>query len=205
LQKSVLVEFKVVNSSDQIETQSKSLSAIAIPLAQDTKDFQLTENMLNHNPFPSQSAISLFFSLRQSVVFGFLDRCLAVFMKFCQALVPSICQDAKVFGKITAIVLEQLKIVFAPITESCGDNLGTLSVSNYLRFLGVTLLFATVMPFLTFFGRSIGCSLTSTNMTSNTVSLDWSTFLPGNRNLPERTKAFSTFWMVRQTVASLMP
>ena len=161
--------------------------------------------MLNHNPFSSQGPIAPLFSFRQSMVFGFLERRLAVFMKFCQALISGICQDTEVFGKLTAIVFEQLKIVLASVTESGGDDLSALSVGNYLRFLGVTLLFATIMPFLAFFGRSIGCSLTSTRITSNTVSLAWNAFLPGNRNLPERTRAFSTFRIVRQTVASLTP
>ena len=161
--------------------------------------------MLNQDPFSSQGTIFLFFSLRQGMQLRFLERGLAVFMKICQALVTCVRQNAKVLSEITAIVLEQLKIMFTSITECGGNNLGTLLIRNYLRFLRVTLLFATVMPFLAFFGRSIGCSLTSTRMTSNTVSLAWSAFLPGNRNFPERTKAFSTFWIVRQTVDSLMP
>src|SRR5215211_1061595 len=194
-----------MNRSNQVETQGKSLSAIPIPLTQDAKHFQLPKNMFNHNPFPSQGTISLFLSFRQSVKFRFLERCLTVFMKFCQALVTSIRQNTQVFGKIASIVLEQLKIVFTSIAKGRGNNLSCLSVRNYLRFLGVALLFAAVMPFLAFFGRSIGCSLASTSTTSNTVSLGWSVFLPGNRNLPERTNAFSTFWMVRQTVASLIP
>src|SRR5512141_1458044 len=161
--------------------------------------------MFNQNPFASQGTISLLLSFRQSVILGFLERRLAVFVKFRQALVTSICQNTNLFCKITFIVLEQLKIMFASTTKRRGDNCGTFSVSNYLRFLGVALLFAAVMPFLAFFGRSIGCSLTSTSTTSNTVSLGWSAFLPGKRNLPERTNAFSTFWIVRQTVASLIP
>jgi hypothetical protein len=161
--------------------------------------------MFNQNPFSSQDTISLLLSLRQSVIFGFLERRLTVLVQFRQALVARICQKAKVFGKITSIVLEQLKIVFASITKGGGNNFGTLSVSNYLRFLGMTLLFTAEMPLLAFFGRSTGCSLTSNSTTSKTVSLDWSAFLPGRRNLPERTKMFSTFRMVRQTVASLIP
>ena len=161
--------------------------------------------MLNHNPFGSQDTIFPVFAFGQGMVFGSLERCLAVSMKFGQTLISSIRQDPKVLGEVAAIILEQLKIVLASITKSRGDNFGALAVCNYLRFLGVTLLFAAVMPFLAFFGRSIGCSLTSTRTTSNTVSLAWRVFLPGSRNLPERTRTFSTFWMVRQTVVSLIP
>ena len=149
--------------------------------------------MFNQNPLSCQTPIALFFSFRHIVIFGFFEWCLAVFMKFYQSLISSICQNAKVLCEVTAIVFEQLKIVFASITKSRGNNLSAFSIGNYLCCLGMTLLFATVMPILAFFGRSIGCSLTSTSMTSNTVSLAWSVFLPGNRNLPERTNAFSTF------------
>jgi len=161
--------------------------------------------MLNHNPFSRQTPIALFFSFRQSMVLGFLEGCLAVFMKFRQSLITSICQNAKMFREFTGIVFEQLEIVFASMTKGCGYDLGTFSVSDYLRLLGMMLLFTAVMPFLAFFGRSTGCSLTSTSTTSNTVSLAWSAFLPVNRNLPECTKASSTLWMVRQTIASLTP
>lgn len=132
----------MVNRGNQVEAQGKSLSAITIPLTQDTKHFQLAKYMFNHDPFSSQGTISLFFSFRQSMGFGFLERCLTVVVKVCQALITCIRQDVKMFGKITSVVLEQLKVVFTAITKSRG--------SNYLRFLGVTLLFAAVMLFLTF-------------------------------------------------------
>jgi len=161
--------------------------------------------MFDHNPFSCQTPIALFFSFRQSMIFGFLERRLAVFMKFRQSLITSICQNAKMFRELTGIVFEQLEVVFASITKGCGYDLGTFSVGDYLRFLGMMLLFTAIVPFLAFFGRSTGCSLTSTSTTSKTVSLVWSAFLPGRRNFPERTKMFSTFRIVRQTVASLTP
>ena len=101
--------------------------------------------MFNPNSFASQDTILLLLSFGQSVIFGFLERCLAVFVKFCQSLIASICQDPKVFGKIIALVLEQLKIVFASITKSSGNNSGALTVSGYLRFLD-TRSFAFLIP-----------------------------------------------------------
>ena len=82
LQKSFEVEFKVVNSRDQIEAQGKPFSTITISLTQNTKHFQLTEYMFNHNPFPCQTPIALFFSFCQRMIFRFLEGCLAIFMKF---------------------------------------------------------------------------------------------------------------------------
>lgn len=147
--------------------------------------------MLNHNPLSCQTPIALLFSFRQSMVFRFLEGCLAVLMKLHQTLVASVGQNPKVFRELTGVLFEQLEVVFASMTEGRGDDLGAFSIRHHLRFLGVTLLFAAVMPFLAFFGRSTGCSLTSTSTTSNTVSLAWSTFLPGRRNFFERTKASS--------------
>lgn len=205
MQKSIGCEFKVVNGGDQVEAQSKSLTTITILFAQNTKHFQLAEYMFNHNPFSCQTPIALFLSLRQSMVFGFFEGCLAVFVKLHQSLVTRICQNAQMFRKLTGIVFEQLEIVFASMTKGGGYDFGAFSVSNYLCFLGMSLLFATVMPFLAFFGRSTGCSLTSTSTTSNTMSLAWSAFLPGKRNFFERAKTSSTLRIVRQTVASLTP
>ena len=85
LQKSVGIDFKVVNRSNQVEAQSKSLSAITISLTQDTKHFQFTKNMFNQNPLASQGTIALLLSFRERVIFGSLEGRLAVFMKLCQA------------------------------------------------------------------------------------------------------------------------
>ena len=205
LQKSLLVEFKVVNCGDQIEAQIKSFSAVPIPFTQDAKHFQLAKYMFNQNPSASQCPISLLLSFRQSVIFGFLERRLTVFVKVCQALITRIRQNAKVFRKFTAIFLEQLKVVLASIGKGGGNNFSRLWIRNYLRFLRMAPLFAAVMLFLAFFGRSIGCSLASTSTTSKTVSLTASAFFPGRTNFPERTRAFSTFWIVRDTVDSLIP
>ena len=68
-------------------------------------------------------------------------------------------------------LFEQAKIMGAAIGEGSSDDLPGLLVNHHLGFLGVALLFATVVPFLLFFGRSIGCSLTSTSTTSMIVSL----------------------------------
>ena len=82
------------------------------------------------------------------MVFGFLEGCLAVFMKFCQSLITSICQKAQMVREFTGIVFEELEVVLASIAKGGGDDLGTFSIRYHLRFLGVTLLFATVVLFL---------------------------------------------------------
>ena len=69
--------------------------------------------------------------------------------------------------------------MFTAIAKVGRQDFFRVQVGDQLRFLGVTLLFATVMPALSFFGRSIGCSVASTSTISITVSLGCKTFLPG--------------------------
>lgn len=121
--------------------------------------------MLNHYPFSSQTPIALFFSFFQSMVFGFLERCLVVLVEFRQSLIASIRQNAKVFNELMFIIFKQLEVVITSRTKRCGYDLSTFSIR---RFLGIKFLFATIMPFGAFSGRSTGCSLTSI---STTVSL----------------------------------
>src|SRR6266542_1039922 len=116
------------------------------------------------------------------MIFGFLERGLAIFMKFCQALVGRIRQNLNVLCHVKVIVLEKLEVMFAAIAKGSGYNFSGFLVGDQLCFLSVSLLFTAVVLFLAFFGRSTGCSLTSTSTISNRVSLGWSAFLPGSRN-----------------------
>ena len=149
--------------------------------------------MLDQNSPARQSTIPLFFSLGQGVILRFFERCLAIFMKFRQTLVTSICQYSNMLSKVTVIFLEKLKIVLAAVCEGCGNNLRRLFVRYHLRFLCMPSFFAAIVLFLAFFGRSIGCSLASTSTTSKMVSLGWSAFLPGKVNFPEQIRTSSTF------------
>src|SRR5512133_514345 len=161
--------------------------------------------MLNHTPLTSQRPIFLLLLLGQRLIFRFLERRLAVFMKVCQALVTSVSQDPDVLGYVQFIVLEKLEVMLAALAKGSRHNFSGFLVGNQLRFLRMSLLFTAIVLFLAFFGRSTGCSLASTRITAKTVSLGWSAFLPGKRNFFERTKTSSTLRMVRQTVASLTP
>jgi hypothetical protein len=134
-----------------------------------------------------------------------LGRDLAVGMKMVQTQVSSICQAADMFGKYASAFFEQVKIMLAPAGKCRGDDFLGLFVDDQLRFLGVTFLFTAVVPALLFFGRSIGCSVASISTTSISVSLGCNAFLPGKRNSPDFISTFSTFWIVRHTVASLTP
>ncbi len=49
LQKSCDGELEVMDGSDQVETQSETLPTITVPLAQNAKDLQSTDNVLNQD------------------------------------------------------------------------------------------------------------------------------------------------------------
>jgi hypothetical protein len=102
------MEFMIVESHDQIETQGKFRIAIAIPLTEDPKHFQLTKVMLNHDPLASQRMVSLLLLLGQRMIFRFLER---VVGSFYESLLGSEC----VVGKL--IVLEQRKVMLAARTK----------------------------------------------------------------------------------------
>ena len=99
--------------------------------------------------------IALLLRFSQRVKLGFLGRRLAVLVKITQTLIASICQTADMLGKDTAAFFEQRKIMLAALGKCGGNDFLRLLVDNQLCFLGVTLLFAAVMPALLFFGRSI--------------------------------------------------
>jgi hypothetical protein len=77
-------------------------------------------------------------------------------MKIAQTEISGICQNTDLFGKQTAAILEQIKVMLASIVEGCGNDRLLLLVDDQLCFLGETLLFATVVLAFLFFVRSIG-------------------------------------------------
>jgi hypothetical protein len=88
--------------------------------------------------------------------------------------------------------------------KGCSDDFLGFLVDDQLCFLGVTLLFAAVVPALLFFGRSIGCWVASISTTSVSVSFGCKAFLPANQNSSDFISTFSTFRIIRHTVASLI-
>src|SRR5215218_6057366 len=91
-------------------------------------------------------------------------------------------------------------------TPMCRTNdLARATVDDHLAFQGVSLLLATVVGFLLFFGRSIGVSATSTTMNSISWSANCNFFLPGRVKAFDLVKISSTRRMVRQTLDSWMP
>ena len=77
--------------------------------------------------FRAKRTIALLFSFGQRMVFGFLEGCLAVFMKFCQSLIASIRQNAEMLSKLQSVIFEKLEVMFASMTKGGGYDLSGLS------------------------------------------------------------------------------
>ncbi len=49
-----MTDFVIIQSGDQVEPQSKSAAAVAIPLRDDAKDFQMPNHVLDQYSLPRQ-------------------------------------------------------------------------------------------------------------------------------------------------------
>jgi hypothetical protein len=58
-------EFKVVDSGDEIETQAKAFTPIAVAITQNAKYFQSTNDVFTENPLTCQFSISSFLFRRK--------------------------------------------------------------------------------------------------------------------------------------------
>ena len=112
-------------------------------------------------------------------MFGLFVGYLAVSMQPVDAQIPAVRQAKDVGTHLRQIFCENAKIMHSARAKSRCDDFQRTLVDDYLCFLRMPLLLSTVILSLLFFGRSIGCSVTSINTTSITVSLDLSAFLPG--------------------------
>ena len=61
------------------------------------------------------------------------------------ALITGISEQENVWRQFDSAFFEKLKIMLLPCAESGGKNSPRLYISKYLRFLGMTFLFAAVL------------------------------------------------------------
>ena len=107
-----------------------------------------------------------FVLLREGMQFALLLRRLRVGTQFRQTLIPAVGQTHRGGGEGGTARLEERKIGLLALTKGGRQDLTGRFVGDYLRFLGVALLFATVVASLFFFGRSQGHSVASSSTTS---------------------------------------
>ncbi len=188
-----------MQTSDQIESQSETLSTMPVAFAQDAKDLQSANHIFNFYPPSCSRPIDLLFCLAQAMQFAVLqwqNHSFAV-----QAPVTQIGTQLQMFAQPHPAEGEQLIVVGATFAEKGRRNFSTLFANNKLRFQSVSLFLARIKPALFFFGRSISLSVTSTIVYLSS-SASSSRFLPGRENFPDLIKISSIRRTVRETFDS---
>ncbi len=91
-------------------------------------------------------------------------------MQFRDALIAAVGEQFKALMQVKFALFVKSEIMSRAATLRRADNLPCATIDDHLAFQSVALLFAAVIAFLLFFGRSIGVSATSTTMNS----ISWS-------------------------------
>ena len=141
----------------------------------------------------------------QFLLFAAFDRVLGIGMDFLDSDVARVNFDLDAPQRANAGSLVQLEIMrFSMGERSANDDAGYL-VYDDLRLSRVTFFLAGVVAPLSFFGRSMGLSVTSTSTVSYFVSGRKSAFFPGSAKEPLFISTFSTHFTVRCTLLSSSP
>jgi hypothetical protein len=101
--------------------------------------------MLDYNTLPRQCPVNSLLLIVQRMQFGFLRWGLAVGMDSCYALITGIREQENVRRQFDPAFFEEPEIMFAARAEVSGKNFLCLHIRKYLRFLGMTFLFAAVL------------------------------------------------------------
>src|SRR5215203_543339 len=198
-----MIQFKVIQSGNQVETQSKSATAIPVFFRDYPKYLQIANHVFNDDSFSRQLPICSFLFFRQLRSFGFFGRCLTVFVFLFQTLITGIAQAFNLFPQSQPALFEKFKIVRFAFRLTGAKNLPRLFINHDLRLYRVPLFLARIISALFFFGRSIIVSVASTTITSKIFPLVCKTFLPGKRKSGQRLRISSILRIIRHTVGSL--
>jgi len=161
-----MVKCIIIQSSNQINSQYKSSSAIPIPLCQNAKDFQMPNDVFYHHPLFCQLFVELLLFFCQFAAFRFLYRYPRIFVQIKQSLITTIGKAFNLIGQCGFAVFVKRKIVSRSFGKPRVNDLFGLFASPHLCFYRVPLFLARIISLLFFFGRSIGDSTTSTTTTS---------------------------------------
>ena len=144
--------------------------------------------MFIDNPLMGYSAVVAFIFLAERLFLALFLWELRIGMDILDALVISVSLSFGVWVEFHVGFFEQTEVVSSPITEVRAydlkwSRLGILGLGQLgydeLCFESMALLFAGVIAFLSFFGRSIGDSEASIKMTSYSASLSSRALRPG--------------------------
>ena len=197
-----MTDFVIIQSGNQVESQTESAAEIAMPFRDNAKDFQIPNYILDQNSAPRQLTVGAAMFLAQLFASRLLERSLRVGVFLLQTLITGISQQTNVFGNRQRALFEHRKIVRSARSVCRANNSASRFINDNLRFYRMSLFLARIVSLLFFFGRSIGVSVTSTMIYSKLFSLSRNTFLPGNFKSLQFLSRFSILTIVRETVAS---
>ena len=192
----------IVKGSNQVESQSQPLAAVAIGAAQNAESLEPTNNVLNQQSLTRQLLVFLLLIWRQWMMFALFVGRARIFMLFLQAFVAAIAQTAGHVLKRQRTGFKQGKVMHAAGTKGGSYNAIVGLLDYHLRFMRVSLFLAAVVAPLLFLGRCTGISVASTTTTSKANCGSCKAFLPGRVNAPQASNALSTWRIVRHTVGS---
>lgn len=171
--------------------------------------------MLIDNPLTGYSPIVALILLGEWVFLAFFLWDLRMSMEMLDALVPRVSLSGCLSGwSLTLDSLNKRKSCLLPLLKLVQmslqwSRLGILGLGqlgyNKLGFECMALLFARIIAFLSFFGRSIGDSEASIKMTSYSVSLSRSALRPGRATRLSLMSVSSTHLQILYALLSLMP
>jgi len=193
-----------MQTGDQIESQSETLSAMPVAFAQDAKNLQSANHIFNFYPFACSRPIDLLFCLTQAMQFAVLQWQNHFFGFALQAPITQIGTQSKMLAQTHTAQPEQFVVVGVTCAEKGRCNFSTFFGNNQLCLQSVPLALARIESALFFFGRSISLSVTST-IVYLMASASSSRFLPGRENFPERIKMSSILRTSLETFDSCNP
>lgn len=112
----------IIQSGDQINSQYKPSPPIAITPTQDTKDFQMPDDMFNNNSFLRQLFVESFFRLGQHTAFRFFQRRAHLRVQPSQTLITAVRQAFRFSGQTGFAVFIKRKIVSCSFGKSGVDH-----------------------------------------------------------------------------------
>ncbi len=176
-------QFVIMQTGYQVKSQTESLSAMTIALAQNPKNFQSPNDVFHLDALACQFPIHLLFRFVQLVQFAVFLRHNDIQRLGLQSPITQIGAQCSVFAKSDTAHLKQFVIVrLAFAKEGCHD-LFVFFINHNLRLQTVPLTLAAIESLLFFFGRSIKFSVTSTIV--YLMALSWSSrFYPAEQTCP---------------------
>lgn len=130
-----MVQFKIIQSGNQIESQSEAAAAIPVFFRHNPKYLQMPDHVFHHDSLSCQFAVCSLLLFAQLFAFRFLSWCLQVFMLARQTLITAVRQTFDPVVDLQFALLEQLEIVRVAFCLSGANNAPRFLVNDYLRLL----------------------------------------------------------------------